>query len=321
MAAISRPTDRGKTTTMRILVTGGTGFVGSWAASALADMGHEVFVCSRQDMKVAGCQAVKADLLSDGGADAVMDHVRPEIILHLAWYVEHGLFWAATENLDWVAATMRLAGAARKHGVRRFVGVGTCMEYDLAAAAPSISEHAKINPTSLYAVAKDASHRVLQNYLGANGIEHAWGRLFFLFGPNERIERLVPSVVSSLLAGRPALMSSGVQVRDFINVNDAGEALAALAVSRVSGAVNIGSGIGLSISQLAEDIRHAVGRPGELRFGALPDRPNDPPRIVADVSRLRDEVGYRPGRTMRERLFETVEWWQRRSLSRATAQA
>lgn len=299
---------------MRILVTGGTGFIGRWAAAALASAGHQVFVTSRKPALLAGCEVIVADLLDPEAVEAALAIAKPEIVLHLAWYVEHGKFWNAAENLDWTIATIRLASAAQKAGVRRIVCAGTCMEYDLSQGRSCIEATTAIRPVTLYAVSKDAIRRIIEEFAATYGMEFAWGRLFFLFGPDEHPSRLVASIAASLLAGRPALMSSGTQIRDFTDVHDAGDAFAALALSKVTGAVNIASGQALQIRELAEEIRAAAGGIGELRFGALPDRPNEPASIVADIGRLRDEVGYRPVRTMQERLAETIDWWRKRQV-------
>ncbi|GLS23932.1 CDP-4-dehydro-6-deoxy-D-gulose 4-reductase [Labrys miyagiensis] len=295
---------------MRILVTGGTGFVGKWAALALVSAGHEVFVISRTPTTVPGCQVIVGDLLKSETIDAALARARPEILLHMAWYVEHGKFWNAAENLDWATATIRLVRAAQKIGVRRIVCAGTCMEYDLSSRDLCVETTTAIRPVTLYAVSKDSTRRIVEEFVASCGLEFAWGRMFFVFGPNEHPSRLVSSIAVSLLAGRPALISSGTQIRDFIDVHDAGEAFAALALSKVTGAVNIASGRALRIRELAEEIRAAAGGIGELRFGALPDRPNEPACIVADIRRLQDEVGYRPRKTIKERLSETLEWWR-----------
>ncbi|WP_187829348.1 NAD(P)-dependent oxidoreductase [Labrys sp. KNU-23] len=297
---------------MRVLVTGGTGFIGRWAAASLAAAGHEVFVVSRKLATMQGCKIIVADLLDPSMAEVALTISKPEVVLHLAWDVEHGKFWDAEANLRWTVATIQLVSAAHRAGVRRIVCAGTCMEYDLSSGHACSEVETSIRPSTLYAVSKDAARRIIEELAATRGIEFAWGRLFFLFGPNEHPNRLVSSIVTNLLARRPVLMSSGVQVRDFTNVRDAGEALATLAVSKVNGAVNIASGEALRIKELAEEIRAVAGGVGELRFGALPDRPNEPPVIVADVTRLRNEVGYRPIGTMRDRLSETIQWWQGR---------
>ena len=95
-----------------------------------------------------------------------------------------------------------------------------------------------------------------------------------------------------------------------MHTRDAGAALAALALSDVAGAVNIASGEGVSIASIAERLGGIAGRPDLIRIGALPDREGEPPRIVADVRRLRDEVGFRPSLTLQEGLADTYSWWR-----------
>lgn len=302
---------------MRILVTGGSGFLGQWVVSALVEAGHEVYACGRNPPRSVGASTLQLDMLEPAAAARAIGWSRPDTVLHLAWYVEHGKFWQAPDNLDWVAASLRLAAAAAKMNVRRFVGVGTCMEYDIGAGSGALHEFDETRPTSLYAVSKDAVRRLLQAYCQANGIEFAWGRPFFTFGPHEQPDRLVASIATSLLSNRPALISSGLQVRDFLDVQSVGAALAALAVSRVTGAVNLASGQGVTIAALAEGIWSALGGIGELRIGALPDRPNEPPRIVADVTRLREEVGFRPPLSLQAQLQRTADWWRQYLAERA----
>ncbi len=102
-------------------------------------------------------------------------------------------------------------------------------------------------------------------------------------------------------------------MRDFLDTRDAGGALAALALSDIKGAINIGSGEGVSIASIARRLGRIAGRPDLIRIGALPNRAGEPPRIVADVHRLRDEVGFRPSRSLDEGLAETYAWWRRQS--------
>lgn len=294
---------------MRVLVTGASGFVGRAALAACVAAGHEAIAASRSRPLLEGAFAWRpADLLDRHAAAALIRDCRPDVVVHLAWTVEHGKFWTSPDNLDWVAATLALARAAADAGVRRFVGAGTCFEYQWPADAPCREGATPLVPTQLYGVAKHATRSLLAALFELRAVEFAWARLFFMFGSGEARARLVPSIIGALRAGEPARCSSGRVVRDFLDVRDVGAAMVAVAGSRITGDVNIASGQGVTIADVARMLGEIAGRPDLVRLGALPDRAGEPPYIVADVARLRDEVGFRPSRTLREGL--TDAWRQ-----------
>ena len=290
-------------------MTGATGFVGRWAVAELSRRGAHVGAVSRTAGRVAGVDTFVCDLLVPAEARRVVTAFRPDVVLHLAWFVEHGRFWNAPENIDWVAASLQLFRAARDAGVTRVVGVGTCFEYDWPAHSDCDEASTPIRPTTLYAVSKDAVRRICEEW---NAFSFAWARLFYLYGPAEHPDRLVASIAGSLARGEEARLSSGFAVRDYMRVEDAGAALAMLALSQVSGCVNIASGQGRSIRDIAETLARAAGREDLLCIGALPDRSGDPPRIVGSIQRLGGEVGFAPAMTIEEGLRDAC----RRSLSR-----
>jgi nucleoside-diphosphate-sugar epimerase len=264
----------------RVLLTGATGFVGRAAAAALRARG----------VALRAVASTEADLLDEGAARALLRDVRPTVVLHGAWYVTHGTFWTAPENAAWLEASTAFARAFAELGGRRFVGVGSCAEYADADAADDLPwpETRRVAPATPYGQAKAA----FAARLAALPIETAWARLFHLFGAGEHPDRLVPSVARALLAGQPARCASGRPVRDFASTRFIGEALAALALSDVTGPVNVASGEGRAIADVARFLGVAAGRPALVRLGALPDRPNEVPHMVADVTRLRREVGF-----------------------------
>jgi len=294
----------------RILVTGASGLIGRHAVAALVRQGGwDIHVAARRLPELPSGDGVTAhavDLLDPLGPTELLRRTAPSHLLHLAWTTEHGRFWRAPENLDWVAATLRLARAFAEAGGRRMVAGGTCAEYDWSA--PELVDgscHEDATPTlphTLYGVAKDACRRMLTAFGAEAGIETAWGRIFFPFGPGEDPRRLIPSIIGNLRACIAAPCSPGTQVRDFIAGEDAGAAFAAITASGVTGAVNVGSGIPMTIAEVALTVGRAMGRPDLIHLGALPLRPDDPPRLVADVRRLTDEVGFRCGASLEQRI-------------------
>jgi nucleoside-diphosphate-sugar epimerase len=295
-----------------VLVTGATGFVGRHALQALLRSGQEVHAVARTPPPgAAEVSWHTADLLEPGAAERVVAAARPSHLLHLAWYAEHGRYWTAPENVQWVEATLALFRAFAGQVGERAVMAGTSAEYDWSHGF--CSEHVTPRrPATLYGVAKDAAHRVVAAAAEQAGVGLAWGRVFFLYGPHEHPERLVPSVARALVQGRPAPVSSGAQVRDFMHVEDVADGFAALLRSNVAGPVNVASGDPVRIRDIVATLGELAGRPDLLRLGELPDRPGDPPLLVADVRRLRDEVGFVPRHSLVDGLRDTLEWWRAR---------
>ena len=158
-------------------------------------------------------------------------------------------------------------------------------------------------PATLYGRAKLATASVLEAYGNPGGMSAAWARLFFLFGPHEHSSRLVPSLVNDLLSSKPARCRSATAVRDFLHVDDAARAIVALFNSDVSGPVNIGSGVPIVTGALARGVAAQLGRP---EFVETDNSTGEAPFVVANVQRLREEVGWVPPGVLRSR-------WRKRS--------
>lgn len=282
--------------TERLLLTGATGFVGRALPGALRARGFDVHALAHH---APGADPAatwhRLDLFDEGATRALLRDLRPAVLVHAAWYVTHGRFWTAPENAAWVEASDALAAAFLEAGGRRMVGIGTCAEYDWGgpgAQAPWPETRA-LAPATPYGQAKAAlAARLAARFEAAGRASLAWARLFHLFGPGEHPDRLVPAVARALAEGREAACASGRPVRDLASTRFVGQALAALAASGVAGPVNIGSGEGRAIAEVVRFLGRAAGRPDLVRLGALPDRPGEVPRMVADISRLRREVGF-----------------------------
>jgi nucleoside-diphosphate-sugar epimerase len=288
------------------MLTGATGLVGRNALTALAGAGHEVHaVARRRGPSVPGVSWHEADLLA--GAEIVAS-VRPQVLVHLAWYAEHSSFWTSIENVRWVEASLELLRAFSAADGTRAVLAGSCAEYEWSREV--FREDAPQRPATLYGACKHGLHTIATAFADQVGLSLAWGRLFFLYGPHEAPARFVPSLVRALLAGERAPMTAGTQRRDFMHVADAGAAFAALADSSLSGAINIASGEGVELRELASRIAAHTGGEQLLAPGELPMREGDPPSLVADVGRLRSELGFRASMALDAGLQDTISWWR-----------
>ena len=268
-----------------------------------------------------GLSAFYADLLKPGEAERIVAGARPDLILHLAWCVEHGRFWTDPANNDWLNASMALAEAAVRNGVRRFIGVGTCFEYDWPADGECHENATPLKSHTLYDMCKAGLRSRLDELCTAAGMDFAWARLFHLYGADEHPDRLVADIARRVGAGEPAACSTGLALRDYMDVRDAGAGLVALALSNVTGSVNVASGQAVSIAEIARLIGDIAGRPDLIRLGERPDRANEPARIVADTHRLRCEIGFQPSISLRAGLTDAVAGWRSVRSTRCSADA
>jgi nucleoside-diphosphate-sugar epimerase len=251
----------------------------------------------------------KADLLDTEQVSALLADTRPTHLLHCAWYAVPGKYWTATENFRWVEAGQQLLKAFANQGGQRVVGVGSCAEYDWSDGHCS-ELTTPLKPATTYGECKHAFQLLLAAFSKQQKLSAAWGRLFFLYGAHEPWERLVASVIRSLLREEPARCSHGRQVRDFLYVQDAADALVALLDSDVLGPVNIASGVPVAVHEVVQEIANQLERPNLIRLGALPASENEPPVLLAGVVRLRDEVGWSPRYDLPRGLAETINWWK-----------
>jgi nucleoside-diphosphate-sugar epimerase len=295
----------------RALVTGASGFVGRASLEPLLRRGFEAHAVgfSRDHTSGASVHWHHVDLLNQGAVFDLCETVRPTHLLHFAWYAQPGKFWHALENFAWVSASLALLEAFHRVGGRRAVIAGTCAEYDWRYGC-CVEGVTPLVPASTYGVCKFALSALAASFASQTGVSVAWGRIFSPFGPYEYPERLVSYVIGSLLRGEVALCTRGDQLRDFLIVDDVADAFAALLDSTVAGPVNIGSGEPTSISSLLQRIAARLGRRDLLRLGAREKSGGDAPIVLADVTRLHEEVGWSPTYSLDQAIDRCIDYWR-----------
>jgi dTDP-6-deoxy-L-talose 4-dehydrogenase (NAD+) len=268
-----------------ILLTGAAGFVGRQVLRALGERGcrvRPVVRAGKQETlaRDAAIEKIVAspDIFAESAAWWARTCRGADTVIHAAWYAEPGQYLQSPKNQECLSGTLRLAEGAVQAKVRRFVGIGTCFEYDLNAGRLSVET--PLRPSSPYARAKVDAFKALSAALPRQGVAFAWCRLFYLYGEGEDLRRLVSYVRGRLQAGEPVELSSGSQVRDFLDVREAAHMIVDVALGSQEGPVNICSGKAVTVRELAERIADEFGRRDLLRFGARPDNPVDPPCVV-----------------------------------------
>ena len=270
----------------KILITGSNGFVGNQVVKYLANINAnlKVVVRSKSNLKFNDMHTsiksliTTADLFSETiewWEDILQD---VDTIIHLAWYTEPGKYLMSTKNKECLEGTINIAKAAIKNKVRRFVGIGTCFEYDLTQE--NLSIYTPLKPLTQYAEAKVNLFYALRDIFSEKNIEFTWCRLFYLFGEYEDDRRLAAYIKKQIINGQLVNLTNGNQIRDFLDVREAAKLISKVALSSICGPVNICSGKPVSIRDFSEKIADEYGRRDLLRFGVRQDNYIDPNIIV-----------------------------------------
>ena len=298
----------------KLLITGARGFIGRHCLQLLLERkDFEIHAVSRKERKKDWLDVHwhKADLLDSRQVPQLLAKVQPSHLLHFAWYAEPGKFWNSIENFRWVRASLSLLQAFSVYGGKRVVVAGSCSEYAWENGYCS-EESTPLSPSTPYGICKHSLQMMMASFSEQTGMSSAWGRVFFLYGPHEHPNRLVSSVILSLLKDSPANCSHGKQIRDYLYVQDVAEAFLALLQSEVQGPLNIASGRPIAIKEVIIKIAEKLDRKDLVRLGALSASLGEPNLLVGDIGRLSEKVDWRPKYSIDQGLTKTISWWKSR---------
>jgi len=308
---------------VRVLLTGASGFVGSYVARLLQSQGCTVYALVRptsdlwriQDI-IPTLKIVKGDLTLREEMKTQLKSIQPDLCIHLAWGETIDGYLSNSSNVDSLVIGLDFVRELVAIGCRRILIAGTCAEYDTSVAC--LSEASPHKPESLYAATKHALHIVADQFVREAGAELIWIHFFSLFGPFEDESRLIPSIILPLLRNDVAKVSPGAQVRDYLYVEDAAEAVCALAMSRFTGTINVASGRPISVGDLALKIGTILNKRELVSLGALPYKDSEPMFVCANIDRIRDVIGWSPRFDLDAGLKQAIEWWKMRKNTSAS---
>jgi UDP-glucose 4-epimerase len=306
---------------MKVLVTGGAGFIGSNLVDALIEAGHEVvvvdnFVTGQRRNLNPRATCYEVDLRSPE-IEQIIAEERPDLIDHHAAHADvresvDDPIYNAEVN---VLGTVRLLQLAVRYGVKKmiFISTGGAI-YGEPQSLPCTEDH-PATPLSPYGASKLAGEVYLETYRQTFGLDYTILRYGNVYGPRQDTDaeegRVIAIFTQLMLAGRtPKIHGTGEQERDFVYVGDCVDANLRALTAGSGGVFNIGTGRGASILQIAQLLKHASGYPGEFAHG--PERPGEVYRITLDWSRARQELGWSPTMPLEEGLIKTVEYFRDR---------
>lgn len=286
-----------------ILLTGATGFVGA----------HVMRRCLEQGLPVV---ASTGDLRDPQVAREVVGDVRPGSVLHLAARPRAGglAVWELLADEVRMAGNLLRALDELAPGARVLIP-GSAGQYGLAAPEP-VNESAPTTPVSAYGAVKCALEAACLNPALRGRSAVVWARSFNFLGPGQGLDAPVPSWARQIAEGEATggvLLRTGdlSVVRDFLDVRDVADAFLALVASDVEGVVNVGSGTGVTLQDVADLLAAHAMVDVTIESDAALRRPLDPPVVVADIGRLHEATTWRPRFTLQESVAEVLAEWRK----------
>lgn len=329
---------------MRVLITGGAGYIGSHTAKAVAAQGWEPIVVD--NLSRGHRWAVQwgplhiADLQDRDGLDTIVRASRPDAVIHFAAsaYVGESIMDPAGYFRNNVVSTMNLLECLSKQGVMNLVVSSTCAVYGIPNAVP-ITEDANMRPINPYGESKLAIERMLPWYASAYGLKWAALRYFNAAGADHEGDlgechlpetHLVPLVIDAALGRRERLdvfgtdypTPDGTAIRDYVHVADLADAHV-LAVRHLLGcqsgygiSVNLGTGKGHSVRDIMRAVTAISGYPIPARFAER--RLGDPPYLMADSAKAQSVLGWNPEHSDLETIIHSALQWHTSHAHNAT---
>jgi len=294
---------------MKILVTGGSGFLGKRLIELLLADHHEVIALGRHPFVInaPGFRFVTVDLLDrDELTKGHADLPKIDTIIHMAALVPH------TKDEDQAAEMCNVNVRATINlletfgvDVQNIVYASTAEVYGLPEVSEPITESLLPVPLSNYGASKLAGELFCRVFAQRQAIPISMLRFTVLYGPHDLINRAVPNFINNALQGRPLEVFGGEELRDYLHVGDAAQALYLAAKKPVDGVFNVGTGKGISIRDTATAIAHAIDP--NLEVKVLP-RTKPASDIVLNVTKIEQELGFKAKRFFPDLLDEQVSW-------------
>lgn len=308
----------------KCLVTGAGGFIGSHLTEALLAAGWKVTALVRYNGRGDYGRLEDIASLPDKNLEVIMGDVTDafqmrrivkgaDVVFHLAALI--GIPYSYVAPASYVNANvmgaLNMAQAALDAGVKRFVHVSTSEVYGTAQYVP-IDEAHPLHAQSPYAASKISADKIIESYVCAFGLPAVTVRPFNTFGPRQSARAVIPTIIAQALSGSKIRLGSLNPVRDITFVSDTVAGLLAAAESdrAVGQTLNLGTGTGVSIGQIAEEVFRILGGDYKIVEDKSRVRPekSEVLRLISDNAKARELIGWAPVVSLRDGLSRTIDW-------------
>jgi len=315
---------------MKVMVTGGAGYIGSITAEMLLDAGHETVIFDNFDrghrsaVDARAC-VIEGDLRDQTTIENAIREIKPAAVIHFAAYALVGESMEFPEQYfnNNVKGGINLAGAMLKNGVKRIIFSSTCATYGQPKKMP-IKEDVPQQPTNPYGESKLMLEKILAWYGRIHGLQPVFLRYFNACGASKKFgedhspeTHLIPNIMQVAIGHEPALKifgndyetPDGSCIRDYIHIEDLALAHILALTAKQTGAFNLGTGTGSSIQEVLQTARKITRK--EIPAKILPRRPGDPARLVADASKASSILKWRPTRSSLDDIISSAWAWHK----------
>ncbi len=281
---------------MKIFVTGATGFVGAAFCQLAQTRGHQIAGLISPDQPIPSHLPENERMRwLRGRLDVLpsreLEKFQPEVCIHSAWISTPGEYLESPLNEQHLQWGTNLVRQAREIGVRHFVGVGTCLEYQ-PSDQPLQEDRSPTSDATAYARSKNAFRKSLFESARTGDFIATWGRVFYPYGVGEHPARLCTSLIQKFRRGEKLVLKTPQSTKDYIYIDDLAAAILATVENHFAGIINWGTGEGISVRRIADTVAGMMGCP-ELVTEISPPQIDPLGYVVADATKLRG-LGWQP---------------------------
>lgn len=271
----------------KVIVTGINGLIGQYIAEPLKKLGFEVYGIGTKDILTDKFNYIKLDINDTVQLEHLFKEIKAEYLIHLAWDTKKG-YLDSDSNFDLLASSINMLKYFKENGGKRAIFIGTLAEYKFTDEP--VKEDAELNLQTIYTKCKNSLREISELYCNKHNISFCWCRIFNTYGENEKEYRLFPYIINTLKNNEKVSINYSQLEKDYIYAGDAARILALVINSDITGIINICSGKGIKLKDLAIIIAEKLGKLNLLELKELSTK--EPLITIGDNYRIVNELKF-----------------------------